>query len=268
MEREDLKAAIAAIVFASEEPVTVTMLALVFESAGVDKKTILKCIEEIQKTYENDSTSGLLLREVAKGYQWVTKPSTADWLAKVGAPKPKVLSQAALETLAIVAYRQPVIRPEIEEIRGVDSGGVLKTLLERGYIRIVGRREEPGNPIIYGTTPAFLELFDLKSLEELPALRSIEELAEEQRQEAQGKEWGFDEEISELIDENEEELGDALPEDIEMIQELDQSMKNLRTLEKEIFPKEKEKGETEESPIETTSAETNVVDEETTGSAK
>src|SRR3989338_8917403 len=117
MEREDLKAAIAAIVFASEEPVTVTMLALVFESAGVDKKTILKCIEEIQKTYENDSTSGLLLREVAKGYQWVTKPSTADWLAKVGAPKPKVLSQAALETLAIVAYRQPGICPEVEEIR-------------------------------------------------------------------------------------------------------------------------------------------------------
>src|SRR3989338_4971763 len=180
MDATQLKAALSALIFASEEPVSIESLVLVLEEAAVDKKTVAAALEAMQKQYQEDPTAGWSLREVAGGYQFVTKADQASWIQKLNAPKPKSLSQAALETLAIVAYRQPVIRPEIEEIRGVDSGGVLKTLLERGWIRIVGRRDEPGTPLIYGTTPSFLELFGLRSLEELPALKSIEEMAEAQ----------------------------------------------------------------------------------------
>ena len=246
MDANDIKKILEALLFITEQPVPLKTLETLFDPP-VPREDLLGILHSLAREYA-ERGSALEASEIAGGWQFSTRPEFAPWIRQLFKDRLTYrLSSSAMETLSIVAYKQPITRSEIEEIRGVDSGGVLKTLLERGYIRIVGRREEPGNPIIYGTTPAFLELFDLKSLEELPALRSIEELAEEQRQEAQGKEWGFDEEISELIDENEEELGNAIPEDLEMIQELDQSMKNLRTLEKEIFPKERVAGEEQSS---------------------
>jgi segregation and condensation protein B len=114
------------------------------------------------------------LVEVAGGYQFRTKPSWAGWVSRLKKVKAVKLSQAALETLAIVAYRQPIIRPAIEEIRGVDSGSVLHTLLEKGLIKMMGRKDLPGRPIVYGTTKTFLELFSLNTLSDLPSLKEIQ----------------------------------------------------------------------------------------------
>jgi segregation and condensation protein B len=129
-------------------------------------------IERIKKEWE-EGLKGLELVEVAGGYQFRTKPQWAEYIHRLKKKKPVKLSQSALETLAIIAYRQPVIRPEIEEIRGVDSGWVVRTLLEKGLIRMMGRKDLPGRPIVYGTTKAFLELFSLSSLTDLPTLKEI-----------------------------------------------------------------------------------------------
>jgi segregation and condensation protein B len=122
---------------------------------------------------------GFQLHQVAGGYQFRTNPDNAQWVQKMLATKPVKLSRAQIETLAICAYRQPVTRPEIDEIRGVDSGGTLKTLLDRVLVRIVGKKEEPGRPILYGTTKEFLEFFNLRDLKDLPTLREFHELSEE-----------------------------------------------------------------------------------------
>jgi segregation and condensation protein B len=114
------------------------------------------------------------LVEVAGGYQFRTKPKWAEWVQRLRKAKAVKLSRSALETLAIVAYRQPIIRPTIEEIRGVDSGWVLRTLLEKGLIKVMGRKEIVGRPIVYGTTKAFLELFSLKALSDLPTPKEIQ----------------------------------------------------------------------------------------------
>jgi segregation and condensation protein B len=120
----------------------------------------------------------LELVEVAGGYQFRTKPQWAQWVNRLKKTKPVKLSQSALETLAIIAYQQPVIRPTIEVIRGVDSGWVIRSLLEKGLIRIVGRKEIPGRPLIYGTTKTFLELFNLNTLSDLPTLKEAQPLPE------------------------------------------------------------------------------------------
>jgi segregation and condensation protein B len=133
----------------------------------------LEGIRQIQAEYE-DRSKGMELTEIAGGYQFRTKLLWAGWINRLRKGKAVKLSQAALETLAIVAYRQPIIRPAIEEVRGVDSGSVLHTLLEKGLIRIMGRKDLPGRPIVYGTTNAFLELFSLNTLSDLPTLKEIQ----------------------------------------------------------------------------------------------
>ena len=122
-----------------------------------------------------------MLHEVAGGWQLRTSPDNADFARRFLRVKPQRLTRAALETLAIIAYRQPVTRPEIEDIRGVDCGAVVKALLERRLIKILGKKEEPGRPILYGTTREFLEFFALKDLASLPTLREFHELSEEHR---------------------------------------------------------------------------------------
>lgn len=119
------------------------------------------------------------IRRVAGGYQFCTRPDLAAWIRRYRAGRPPALSAAALETLAVVAYRQPVTKAEIDAVRGVDAGGVLKGLLERKLIRIVGRKEVPGRPILYGTTKRFLEVFHLKDLSELPTLEEMRALRPE-----------------------------------------------------------------------------------------
>jgi segregation and condensation protein B len=122
---------------------------------------------------------GIQLGPVAGGWQLRTNPENAPWVQKLIAQKPVRLTRSQLETMAIIGYRQPITRPEIDEIRGVDSGGTLKTLLDRGLVRILGKKEEPGRPLLYGTTRDFLEFFNLRDLKDLPTLREFHELSEE-----------------------------------------------------------------------------------------
>lgn len=124
---------------------------------------------------------GLGLHEVAGGWQLRTAPQNAPWVQRLLKQKPVRLSRAQLEALAIVAYRQPITRPEIDDIRGVDSGASLRMLLDRGLIRILGKKEEPGRPLLYGTTKEFLEFFNLKDLKDLPTLREYYDLTDESR---------------------------------------------------------------------------------------
>jgi len=171
MDDFEIKPILESLIFVSDTPVRFeTLLEILPESS---KEAILEGIHRIMKEYEEDS-KGLELVEVAGGYQFRTKPKWAEWIHRLKKAKTVKLSRSALETLAIVAYRQPIIRPEIEEIRGVDSGWVLRTLLEKGLIKIMGRKDIPGRPIVYGTTKTFLELFSLNTLSDLPSLKEIE----------------------------------------------------------------------------------------------
>ena len=143
-----------------------------------DGKKITAAVEAL---LERRKGSGIEVVHVANGWHLRTNPEYARWVSKLLAGRPMRLSRAMMETLAIVAYRQPVTRPEIDQIRGVDCGPVLKTLLERGLIRIIGKKEEVGRPLLYGTTPEFLRVFSLGELSDLPTLREYAELSSEQQ---------------------------------------------------------------------------------------
>lgn len=240
MEIKELKPILESLIFAAEEPITLATLCTIFDGQGVGKEEVNAALTSLMADYNDHETKGLMLRQVGDAYQFVTKPSVASFVEQLNVSKPKTLSQAALETLSIIAYRQPVVRSEIEHIRGVDSGGVLKTLLERGFIKIVGRREEAGQPLIYGTTPAFLELFHLTSLEELPSMKEIEQIVEASQRSKEEMPTG--EEPTEALP------GEASPDlegpelagtaDAEALMELEGSIKNLSKIEHQIFPKQ------------------------------
>ena len=119
--------------------------------------------------------AGIFLSEVAGGYQIRTRPEYHEWVKRLLKPNPHRLSDAALETLAIIAYKQPIIRSDIEHLRGVDCGGVLRVLMEKKLVRVLGRKEIPGRPLIYATTKHFLEVFELKNLKDLPSPKEIEQ---------------------------------------------------------------------------------------------
>jgi len=171
-----LKGILEAILFVSGEPLSVDRMLGVVE--GVSRAELVSALEALQGDYAAEGR-GLQLVEVAGGFQIATRPDCATWIKRLERTKEGArLSRSAMETLAIVAYKQPVVRAEIEQIRGVDSAAVLKTLLERRLVRIVGRRDAPGRPILYGTTRQFLQAFGLKDLADLPALRDIKELKE------------------------------------------------------------------------------------------
>ncbi|NLY90438.1 MAG: SMC-Scp complex subunit ScpB [Firmicutes bacterium] len=159
------KAVLEALIFASSEPVTVKEMSIITE---LNEETVRILLFELAQEY-NDQQRGIQLMEVAGGYQLVTKPEMAVYLEKLKkVPRQVPLSQAALETLAIIAYKQPITRAEIETIRGVRVDSSLTTLLEKGLIEETGRKEGPGRPILYGTTKEFLKYFGLNSLDELP----------------------------------------------------------------------------------------------------
>ena len=169
-----LKGILEAILFVSGEPLSVDRMLGVVE--GVSRAELVSALQALKADYAVEGR-GLQLVEVAGGFQIATRPDCAPWIKRLERAKESArLSRSAMETLAIVAYKQPVVRAEIEQIRGVDSAGVLKTLLERRLIRIVGRKDAPGRPILYGTTRQFLQAFGLKDLKDLPALRDITEL--------------------------------------------------------------------------------------------
>ena len=163
------------ILFIADKPISEEAIR---RNTGIELRVIRETLASLQDHYAEE-VRGIVLHEVAGGWQLRTSPESAEVIRRFLKVKPQRLTRAALETLAIVAYRQPVTRPEIEDIRAVDSGAVLKALLERRLIKILGKREEAGRPLIYGTTREFLEFFNLRDLAALPTLREFQELSRE-----------------------------------------------------------------------------------------
>lgn len=164
MDDLQLSRAVECLLFVATEPLALKTLAEVLQ---VDEERLQSALEALEERLQ---ASGLQLVQVAGGYQLCTRPEFADVVARYLQPQPSKLSRAALETVAIIAYRQPITLPEIEAIRGVQSDGVVRTLLQRGLIQEVGRKQAAGRPVLYGTTPQFLHYFGLNSLDELPEL--------------------------------------------------------------------------------------------------
>jgi segregation and condensation protein B len=171
----DFRAAIEAIIYAAQEPVTIAQIA---SAVHAEKDAVRRAVRELAEEYSAD-TRGMEIREVAGGYKFYTKPQHHDAVRRFikSLQPPLRLSMPALETLAVIAYKQPVTLPEIQEIRGVQAAGVIKTLLERGMITTAGRKEALGRPILYRTTRDFLMRFGLASVDDLPSLKEFEALA-------------------------------------------------------------------------------------------
>jgi len=168
---DDLKNIIESLLFVAEAPLSIERLKQI---TAAETEEIRQSLDALANEYDMRK-GGFMLREVAGGFQIRTRPEYVDWIKRLLQPNPPRFSKAAMETLAIIAYKQPIIRSEIENIRGVDCGGVLRLLLERKLIRILGRKEIPGRPLIYATTKQFLEMFDLRDLKDLPTPKEIEE---------------------------------------------------------------------------------------------
>ena len=166
------------LLFLAERPLSTEELRL---ATGVELERLEKTLDKLSGHYR-EGPCGIVLHEVAGGWQLRSSPDNSAFARRFLKVKPQRLTRAALETLAIIAYRQPVTRPEVEEVRAVDCGAVVKALLERRLIKILGKKEEPGRPILYGTTREFLEFFALKDLASLPTLREFAELSEEHRE--------------------------------------------------------------------------------------
>lgn len=176
LEQRELKAILESLLFVSAEPVPLERLMVALGT--VSKNELKEALRSLREDFDREGR-GLQVVELAGGYQMVTRLEHAPWIRRLAKAKasPK-LSRSALESLAIIAYKQPIVRSEIEQIRGVEVSTVLRTLLERKLIRMVGRKDVPGRPIMYGTTKLFLQQFGLSDLSQLPPLREIKELGD------------------------------------------------------------------------------------------
>ncbi len=172
-----VRTVIESVLFVAERPLSVDEL---YQATGIERELISEALNQLSGIHR-DGISGIVLYEVAGGWQFRTDPHSGEYVRRYLRVKPQRLTRAAVETLAIIAYRQPVTRPEIEDIRGVDCGAVLKALMDRKLVKILGKREEVGRPILYGTSKEFLEFFALKDLSALPTLREFHELTQEHR---------------------------------------------------------------------------------------
>ena len=170
----DVRAIIESLLFVTEVPLTLVKIKSVLSM--YTHAEITQALDDLLEKYGSDD-HGFYLAEVAQGYQFRSKPEYGEWIRKLKKITPTKLSRAALETLAVIAYKQPIRRAEVEAIRGVDVGGILRLLLEKRLIKILGRQNVPGRPIIYGTTGRFLEFFSLKDISSLPTLEEIGEAA-------------------------------------------------------------------------------------------
>jgi len=176
MERDQIKSVIEGVLLVAGKAMSIDQLERIFEpdEAQPTRQVLREILDELQKEAEGRA---LELKEVASGFRYQVRTEVAPWVGRLWEEKPPRYSRALLETLALIAYRQPITRAEIEEVRGVSvSTHITKTLLEREWVRIVGHREVPGRPALYGTTRQFLDYFNLKSLDELPTLAELRDL--------------------------------------------------------------------------------------------
>jgi segregation and condensation protein B len=188
----DLRRLLRALLLAADQPLTTEQVAALIERAvdeeewpaAVDASAVQAAFVALAASLEG---SGTELVEVAEGWRLRTAPDLAAMVRRLWPDRIQRLSKAALEAVSIIAYRQPVTRAEVEAVRGVDSGGVLRSLMDRGLLRIIGRKDEPGRPLLYGTTQAFLETFSLPNLRALPTLRDLESLRQEEAARARGE---------------------------------------------------------------------------------
>lgn len=209
------KKVVEALLFASSKPLTAAEIRKVI--GNFSPRDIDHWIQELKEAYASEGRSFEVF-QIAGGWEIGTKKEFAPWILKIELQKKaRQASQSALETLAILAYKQPITRAEIEELRGVDVSGVLSTLLARGFIKIVGKKEIPGRPFLYATTDKFLEHFGLKSLQDLPSIEEIKSMVEsavkkeellgtqnivEVPQESEGKEEALENSIEETREKN------------------------------------------------------------------
>jgi len=176
MNDDDVKRVVEAALMAADSALSMDRLMQLFEpdAQKPERDQVRKIVAALQQECEG---KGVELRKVASGWRYQTRPEVQPWVARLWQEKPPRYSRALLETLALIVYRQPITRGEIEEVRGVSvSSSIIKTLLEREWVRVVGHKEVPGRPALYGSTRQFLDYFNLKSLKELPALAELEDL--------------------------------------------------------------------------------------------
>jgi len=177
IEQDKLKNIIEAALLAVAKPMSVEQILKLFSD---EERPSANAIKEMLRMLQNDCESrGIELKQVASGYRYQARSEYSEWLSRLWEEKPAKYSRAALETLALIAYRQPVTRAEIEDVRGVGvSSSIIKTMMEREWVRVVGHRDVPGRPALYATTKQFLDYFNMKSLQELPTLAEIKDLDE------------------------------------------------------------------------------------------
>ena len=173
MERTEIKLILESLLFSTEAPIRLEKLNEIFPDTQI--KDLREIMSELNQEYVTFNRS-FAIREVANGFQFYTKTEYAPWIKKFKKIRPARLSPATLETLAIIAYKQPLTRAEIEDVRGVDAGGILRALLEKNLIKIIGKKDVPGKPLLYSTTPKFLTMFGLKGLKDLPTLEDVSQV--------------------------------------------------------------------------------------------
>ncbi|NUM79437.1 SMC-Scp complex subunit ScpB [bacterium] len=187
----DVKHVVEAIVFASTEPLPIEKIVECIQRDEISKATVKTVIDVLNKEYQ-DRGMAMRIVKIAGGFQFATHPQYDKWVARLFASKAeKKLSQSSLEVLAIVAYRQPITRSEIEKIRGVNADWTLRSLMEKNLITVVGREDAPGKPLLFGTTKQFLEHFGLDAVSELPKLKEIEDILREDKEFAETMEFDF-----------------------------------------------------------------------------
>lgn len=175
-ERPPLKTVLEGLIFVADEPLSLDKLKDAFGDGEVEGEELEEALEELCADWERLGRA-FGPKRVAGGWQFRTKPEIAPYAMRLKGRAPQKLSRAAMETLAVIAYRQPALRAEVEKVRGVDAGGVIKSLLEKGLVRISGRKDNlPGRPMLYSTTAKFLEAFELPDLKSLPSMEEIERL--------------------------------------------------------------------------------------------
>lgn len=232
MESSQLASVIESLLFISDKPVTVERLAEVLGAEEATPATIQEHIHNIKEKYATGD-HGFELREAQGGFHFCTKTANAEWVRKFLMTKPFRLGKSALETLAIIAYRQPITRAEIDKVRGIDSSHLMRTLIERGIVRMAGKAEVPGRPVQYGTTPRFLEITGLKSIAELPPLSELEQLQGHSETPERNMEAGLEEFIADTT-----ALSEQLGEETAGLEAIDTMIQSARKAETEIYASE------------------------------
>jgi len=200
-----------ALLFATTAPMNMNRLQKM--TGNLDEDEITGALNELRERYEKPN-SGIMLMEVAGGYQLATRASVADWVLALHKHRRKnPISPAVMETLAIVAYKQPIVKAEIESIRGVDSGGVMRSLLDAGLVEVVGTKDVIGRPSLYGTSDTFLKTFGLKSLEELPSIVELKEILEKPMKGSEKEQEELEQPSAEEESSEEQAAGDSASEE-------------------------------------------------------